>query len=285
MQSAISRANVRRQLIATNVSKSFGHLSVLQGIMLDVSPNEVLGVVGPSGCGKTTLLNILAGHLAPETGSITVDGERVVSPTPRQLLVTQIDGLLPNRTVINNLLFPAEVGLLEAAGLQKLFLAMALAFPPWRNLSLRRLANDKLRAADALLTQFHLADFRSLYPRQLSAGMRKRIELLRAMLVSPQYLLLDEPFAHLDPLTREPLYRELHSLVTRTSAGVVLVTHDWIEAALVADRVLVLAGQPASIVAAFDNPRPENINRNATDIAVVEVASRIRETLHMHERH
>jgi len=105
------------------------------------------------------------------------------------------------------------------------------------------------------------------------------------MLVSPQYLLLDEPFAHLDPLTREPLYRELHSLVTRTSAGVVLVTHDWIEAALVADRVLVLAGQPASIVAAFDNPRPENINRNATDIAVVEVASRIRETLHMHERH
>jgi NitT/TauT family transport system ATP-binding protein len=248
MQFPVSPNTAQHHLVATNISKSFGNLQVLKDVNIEVQPRQVTSLVGPSGCGKTTLLQILAGHIIADTGSVLIDGTPGSVPGPHAVLVTQTDALLPNRTVIDNLLFGRELIFLKSSGWRKFFFSSLLATPPLRRRFLNSiLPSDIIRQADAILTQFDLGAFGSAYPRQLSAGMRKRIELLRALLVRPKYLLLDEPFAHLDPLTREPLYTELHSLLETTSVGVLFVTHDWVEAAFVSDQVFVLGGRPANI--------------------------------------
>jgi ABC-type nitrate/sulfonate/bicarbonate transport system ATPase subunit len=196
-------------LSLSGVSHWFGGVEVLRGLSLAVAKGEFLAVVGPSGCGKTTLLNLLSGHLAPSAGT--------VSRAARTRTVYQQDGLFPWLTVAENV-------------------ALGLRHTPERK---RKLAE--------MLALIGLQDFAGHYPRQLSGGMRQRVELARALAGGADALLLDEPFSALDYLTRLQMRGELARLLNENPRTVVLVTHDLEEAAQLADRIVVLSARPASI--------------------------------------
>ena len=198
-------------------------LEVLDGISLDVAAGEVVAIVGPNGSGKSTLLRVIAGLLAPDSGSVAIDGTPVVAADPRVGLVFQEPRLLPWRSTLANVAFPLEI-----AGINE---------------------RSRHERAAALLDLVGLTDFAAAYPRQLSGGMRQRAAIARALARDPSVLLLDEPFSALDALTRERFNAELLDVWQRTGTTIVLVTHSIAEAVFVADRVIVLSARPAHIVA------------------------------------
>ncbi|MDX1932331.1 MAG: ABC transporter ATP-binding protein [Capsulimonadales bacterium] len=215
-----------------NVTCAFGSVTVLDRFSLQVHPGEFVAIVGPSGCGKTTLLNLIAGNLAPTSGSVAVDGNTRT--------VYQQDGLFPWRTVRENILL----------GLQH------LSTP-----------EERERAITEILALIGLENFGGHYPHELSGGMKQRTELARALVGRTDILLMDEPFSSLDYLTRLKLRQELSRMLAERPRTVVLVTHDIEEAAQLADRIVVLTARPTRISreAIVDLPRP----RNATAPAVV----------------
>jgi ABC-type nitrate/sulfonate/bicarbonate transport system ATPase subunit len=219
---------VNEPLAVRGVYHSFGPGLVLEDLWLTVAPGEFLAVVGPSGCGKSTLLNLLAGFLAPQAGKVQRHGHT--------RMVYQQDGLLPWLTAAENI---------------------AMAFGPGAR------AVDYVRPLEELLTLTQLQDFADYYPYQLSGGMRKRVELARVLAAPADVLLLDEPFAALDYLTRRRLHGELNRLLQVRPRAVVLVTHDIEEAALLADRVLVLSARPGRIRQEFrlTAPRPREMGQ------------------------
>lgn len=190
-------------------------LHVLEEITLEIEPGELHAILGPSGCGKTTLLRIIAGLVDPSGGSVAVaDDSRVAT-------VFQKPRLLPWRTVSENIAFAAK----------------GLATAPF---DLEERVTEVMR-----LTQ--LTDAADQYPQQLSGGMAQRVAFARALLVEPDVLLLDEPFANLDALTAAQLRTEFTERWRDAARAGVLVTHDIMEAVSLADRVTVLAGSPASV--------------------------------------
>ncbi|PNW63877.1 UNVERIFIED_CONTAM: hypothetical protein BEN50_24565 [Euhalothece sp. KZN 001] len=190
-------------------------LHVLEEITLEVEPGELHAILGPSGCGKTTLLRIIAGLVDPSGGSVAVaDDSRIAT-------VFQKPRLLPWRTVSENIAFAAK----------------GLATAPF---DLEERVTEVMR-----LTQ--LTDAADQYPQQLSGGMAQRVAFARALLVEPDVLLLDEPFANLDALTAAQLRTEFTERWRDAARAGVLVTHDIMEAVSLADRVTVLAGSPASV--------------------------------------
>lgn len=190
-------------------------LHVLEEITLEVEPGELHAILGPSGCGKTTLLRIIAGLVDPSGGSVAVaDDSRVAT-------VFQKPRLLPWRTVSENIAFAAK----------------GLATAPF---DLEERVTEVMR-----LTQ--LTGAADQYPQQLSGGMAQRVAFARALLVEPDVLLLDEPFANLDALTAAQLRTEFTERWRDAARAGVLVTHDIMEAVSLADRVTVLAGSPASV--------------------------------------
>jgi ABC-type nitrate/sulfonate/bicarbonate transport system ATPase subunit len=207
--------------------------SVMQDLSLCILPGEFVAVVGPSGCGKTTLLNLLAGDMAPTEGRVEIQG--------RARRVFQQDGLFPWRTVSENI-----------------------------SLGLRRdiAAGERARQIAEMLALIGLEAFADHYPHQLSGGMRQRVELARALSGESDILLMDEPFSALDYLTRLRLRRELARLLAEKPRTVVLVTHDIEEAAQLADRIVVLSERPSR--ARFDHPISLPRPREATDPAIVE---------------
>jgi ABC-type nitrate/sulfonate/bicarbonate transport system ATPase subunit len=190
-------------------------LHVLEEITLEVEPGELHAILGPSGCGKTTLLRIIAGLVDPSGGSV------VVADDSRVATVFQKPRLLPWRTVSENIAFAAK----------------GLAIAPF---DLEDRVTEVMR-----LTQ--LTDAADQYPQQLSGGMAQRVAFARALLVEPDVLLLDEPFANLDALTAAQLRTEFTERWRDAARAGVLVTHDIMEAVSLADRVTVLAGSPASV--------------------------------------
>ncbi len=199
---------------------------VLKGIDLEVGESDSLAVVGPSGCGKTTLLLMIAGLLAPTEGDILLEGEAVRGPTRKIALVLQEYGLFPWKTVGENISLGAR--------LQKI-----------------RISGDKL---SALKRDLGIEGLDALFPRQLSGGQRQRVALARALLLQPSLLLLDEPFAALDTITRERLQNHLLELFTRRRFSYIVVTHNIEEAIVLGRRILALdekTGTPAALV---DNP-------------------------------
>jgi ABC-type nitrate/sulfonate/bicarbonate transport system ATPase subunit len=206
---------------------------VLQDLSLCILPGEFVAVVGPSGCGKTTLLNLLAGDMAPTKGRVEVKG--------MARRVFQQDGLFPWRTVAQNI-------------------ALGLG----RDVS----PGEHTREIGEMLELIGLEVFANHYPHQLSGGMRQRVELARALSGESDILLMDEPFSALDYLTRLRLRRELARLLAEKPRTVVLVTHDIEEAAQLADRIVVLSERPAR--ARFDLPISLPRPRAATDPAIVE---------------
>ena len=215
------------------VTKSFrdGRLLALQGISFDVRPGEFVGLVGPSGCGKTTLLRLINGLIAPDQGEVLVNSAPPV-PNSDLAMVFQSARLLPWRTVAGNIDFVLRL----------------------RGLS----AGDSAARTQALLGAVGLRDFADAYPHELSGGMQSRVGLARALAVEPQVLLMDEPFAALDAMTRETLRAELLRMWSRRRMAVVFVTHDIDEAILLSQRIVLLRPRPGRIddIVSVDLPEP-----------------------------
>jgi len=195
---------------------------VLQDINLQLDSQELLVVLGPSGCGKTTLLNLVAGFLPVESGSITLDNQPVTGPGAERGVVFQHEGLLPWRNVLDNVAF----------GLQ-------LAGMP-------RQARDAI--ARKLIRQVGLegAEKRAIW--QLSGGQRQRVGIARALATDPQLLLLDEPFGALDAFTREQMQTLLLTLWRDSGKQILLITHDIEEAIFLASELILLSPGPGRIV-------------------------------------
>jgi len=207
----------------------------LEKIGLLVHDNEFVALLGPVGCGKTTLLRIFAGFLEPTTGSVRCDGATVDGPNPQRGYVLQEDAIFPWMTVRENV----EFGLL-ARGLD----------PAARG-----------AVGGELIELIGLSRFEDAYPKELSAGMSKMVEVARVLATDPAILLLDEPFGALDAQTRARMQDELARLWERRRKTVLFVTHDAEEALYLADRMVVLSPRPGRVKADFrvDLPRPRSL--------------------------
>lgn len=208
-------------------------LPVLDAIDLAVGPGEFVALLGPSGCGKSTLLRLMAGLERPCSGLIVMDGQEIDAPDPSRILVFQDPTLYPWRTVRQNV----------ALGLEA-----------------RGLLRTHRGRVDDVLRQVGLDGFDRAFPHQLSGGMAQRAALARALVNEPSVLLMDEPLANLDSLTRIAMQTELMSLWQRERFTVFLVTHDVEEALYLAERVLVLSERPARVLIeiAVDMPYPRH---------------------------
>jgi NitT/TauT family transport system ATP-binding protein len=201
-------------------------------IDLTINPGEFVSIVGLSGCGKTSLLNAVAGLVKYSSGSIAVAGKRVHGPGPDRSVVFQKATLLPWRTVMDNITYG-----LELQGVPR---------------------KDARRRAGPYIDLVQLRGFEHFHPGALSGGMQQRVNLARALVTDPALLLLDEPFAALDAITRETMQNELLQIWDATRKTVLMVTHQIDEAVLLSDRVIILSNRPAHVVAEIDIdlPRP-----------------------------
>jgi NitT/TauT family transport system ATP-binding protein len=226
-----------------------GSTLALADITVSLGSSELVCLVGPSGCGKSTLLKILAGLLAPTAGSLTTRFEPAEDRLPCAL-VFQDHCVFPWMNVLENVAF----------GLER-----------------RRLGSaEKHALARAFIDQVGLGAFAASFPHELSVGMRQRVALARAFVANPQLLLLDEPFAALDALTKLVLQEELVRMWSVRRSLIVYVTHDLTEAALLADRVLVMSGRPGTIALDVRVPlaRPRDLQDRA-DPQVDAIARRL----------
>jgi NitT/TauT family transport system ATP-binding protein len=223
------------KLSLRSLGKRFGDLEALRDINAEVARGEFISLVGPSGCGKTTLLRIVAGLEPATNGAVLLDGRAVTGPGGDRGFVFQNDNLLPWRSVFANAMIGPEV-----AG--------------------RAGPAEKRRTRD-LLKLVGLAGFEDYYPRQLSGGMRQRVNLARALAIDPQILLMDEPFSALDAQTREIMQTELMRIWEEGRKTVLFVTHQIDEAVFLSDRVLVLARRPGRIqeTVSITLPRPRTL--------------------------
>ena len=237
-----------RKVEITGLCKWFGALEALKSIDVAVEQGEFIAVVGPSGCGKTTFLRIVAGLEPATAGTILLDGQPLAGPGGNRGFVFQNDSLLPWRTVLANALIGPEV-----------------AGPVGET--------ERKRTLD-LLRLVGLGGFESYYPRQLSGGMRQRVNLARALAIDPDVLLMDEPFASLDAQTREIMQTELLRIWEQGRKTVLFVTHQIDEAVFLADRVLVFARRPGrlqeSIEIKLPRPRGLALKRTPEFIAYVD---------------
>ncbi|WP_045220955.1 ABC transporter ATP-binding protein [Desulfonatronum thioautotrophicum] len=223
-------------LAVQGVSKVYGrgkeHREVLRDVSFTVEKGAIIALLGASGCGKTTLLNILAGFLRADSGAVVIQGMPSTLPGPDKAVVFQEDALFPWLNVAENVTF-----------------------------GLRQRAVPERRRREIVSTMLELvglAEFRTLLPRQLSGGMRQRVALARVLALEPKLLLMDEPFAALDALTREEMHGLLLDLHARFGTTTLLVTHDVIEAVTLADAVLLMGGQTIQDRVSITCPRPRD---------------------------
>jgi ABC-type nitrate/sulfonate/bicarbonate transport system ATPase subunit len=211
-----------------------GALPVLGGVGFEVADGEFVAIVGPSGCGKSTLMKIVSGFEKPDEGRVLVDGALLSRPSPKGIVISQHGSVFPWLTVRENLMF----------GLTGIHPAGRAAL------------------ADHYAGLVGLAGFEEAYPRELSGGMVKRVEIARALAVKPEILYMDEPFSALDALMNLKMRNELLRILAVERHTVLLITHDVEEALYLADRVLVLSPRPATIQATFDiaEPHPRRLS-------------------------
>ena len=214
----------------------------LADVSLSVAEGEFMAIVGPSGCGKTTLLNIVAGLLPYDLGTLAIDGRRIDGPGVDRSVVFQHASLLPWRTVAGNVRYGME--------LQK------------------RFDESTMRTRCAHFVDLvGLKGFERHYPSELSGGMQQRVNLARALAADPVVLLMDEPFAALDAQTREHMQSELLKIWSEAKKTVLFITHQINEAVYLADRVAVMSPRPGRVKGIFDipfeRPRTLRIKRDA----------------------
>lgn len=225
---AISVVDVAKRFAARG-----GEVVALERTSLDVEASQIVSVVGPSGCGKTTLLNLIAGFTQPTQGRVLVGGRPIERPGADRAVVFQADAVFPWLTVRDNLSYGPRM-----RGLQR---------AEWQ------------ARIDHFLPLVGLQEFADAYPKQLSGGMRKRVDLARAYVNDPDVLLLDEPFGALDVFTKEAMQRALLRIAADEPKTIVFITHDIEEAIFVSDRVVVMTPRPGRIAAdlpvTFAHPR------------------------------
>jgi NitT/TauT family transport system ATP-binding protein len=216
---------------------------VLRDCSFEVEPGRLTVLMGPSGCGKSTLAYLLAGYIAPDAGSLRIDGAPITKAGPDRMLVFQESTLWPWMTVLDNVMFGPLYG------------AKSLA---------RSEVRDK---AVALLERFGLSGFGDRYPGQLSGGMKRRAELAQALINSPKLMILDEPFRGLDVMTRELMQEYYLQLFEETQLTTLFITSELEEAIFLADRILFMGTSPGRIVhtMAVDLPRPRTLADMTSD--------------------
>ncbi|MDQ3282914.1 MAG: ABC transporter ATP-binding protein, partial [Acidobacteriota bacterium] len=212
------------KVVFRNIAMAFANTRVLDDINLSVREGEFVCLLGPSGCGKSTLLNIVGGFITPAEGEVTIDGERVTGPDPRRIFVFQERGVFPWLTVEQNIGF----GLFRQSEAEK---------------------GERVAYYVQLVG---LKGFEQSYPRELSGGMKQRLEVARALAVNPDVLYLDEPFGALDSITRLQMRRELLRIWQAEKKTILFVTHDIEESVQLADRVVVLSARPGRVQRVVD---------------------------------
>jgi NitT/TauT family transport system ATP-binding protein len=259
MAAAATERRSEAKLRVREVSKSFRsgaeEIRALDKVRMDIAAGEFVCIVGTSGCGKTTLLNIMAGLETADSGEVLCDGQAVRGPGSERMVLFQESALFPWLNVIGNVLF-------------------GLKLKP-------NLAQDERReTALAHLRLVGLEKFARANVHELSGGMKQRVALARSLAPDPEVLLMDEPFAALDALTREQLYEDLQDIAAKKRKTIVFVTHDVREAACLGDRVAVFSPRPGRISEVFpvDLPRPRDIN----DPRLASIAAAVTRSLKAH---
>jgi NitT/TauT family transport system ATP-binding protein len=231
-------------LSATNLCVTYtgerGRTHALDGVDLAIREGEFVSLLGPSGCGKSTLLRVACGLLPPTSGAMELRGQKISGPTSNIGIVFQQPTLLPWKSVVENVLVPCDI----------------LGHPRGRT---------KPRALE-LLQLMGLASFTDHYPGELSGGMQQRVGLARSLVHDPDLLLMDEPFAALDALTREQIALELQALWLRQTKSVMFITHSIPEAVFLSDRIVVLSRRPGRVIRELniDLPRPRSLDTMRT---------------------
>jgi NitT/TauT family transport system ATP-binding protein len=213
-----------------------GEVEALRDVSIDFEEGEFIAIIGPSGCGKSSLVKLVLGLEHVTEGSIRVSGREVDGPRRDVGVVFQSPTLLPWRTVMENILLPADI-----------------------------LGMDRGKARQSAINLLKLArldEFGDKHPYELSGGMQQRVGIVRALLHDPQLLLMDEPFAALDALTRETMALELQRIWMERRKTILFVTHNISEAVLLADRIVVMSSRPGRVAAVLENdaPRPRGID-------------------------
>ena len=224
------------RIVFDQVSVSFdttsGPLKVVEDVSFSIADREFVSIIGPSGCGKTTMMNIVAGFVAPSGGNVLLDGKPVGGPGPERGVIFQEYGVFPWLTVAQNIGF----------GL---------------GLNANRLpAGEKAAIVQRYMGLMGLVDFADAYPKTLSGGMRQRLALARAYAVKPQFLLMDEPFGALDAQTRSNMQDLLLDVLAAERKTVMLITHSVEEAIYLASKIIVVTARPSRIRAVIDIPFP-----------------------------
>lgn len=212
--------NLSKKFKSTSSDKA-EYVNAIENIDLTIGDGEFVSIVGPSGCGKTTLLNILAGLDKPTEGEIILNGHEIDGTGPDRIMVFQENALFPWLKVIENVEFGLKI-----AGLHK---------------------NKRRQIALAHLETMQLTKFADSYVYQLSGGMKQRVALARALVLDPEILLMDEPFASLDSQTRDLLSVELQLIWSRTRKNIIFVTHNIMESVCLGDKVFVFTSRPGKI--------------------------------------
>jgi ABC-type nitrate/sulfonate/bicarbonate transport system ATPase subunit len=221
--------------VSLNYDTPAGKVQGVANVSLDIDASEFVCIVGPSGCGKSTLLNIIAGFLTPASGQISIGGKKVDGHgMDRGVVFQDFAQLFPWRTALGNVSFG-----LEMKGVAN----------PERD----KIAREQLRLVK-------LEKFTNSFPHHLSGGMQQRVAIARALAYNPSVLLMDEPFAALDAMTRDDMQRLLADVWKETRKTVIYVTHNVAEAVYLADRVVVMSAHPGTVktVMKVDLPRPRD---------------------------
>ncbi|MGH3342757.1 MAG: ABC transporter ATP-binding protein [Carbonactinosporaceae bacterium] len=213
-------------------------LTAIADLDLEIAAGEFVTIVGPSGCGKSTLLNVVAGLVPPASGEVLVEGTPVRGPGLERAVVFQDYALMPWRTVEGNVRFGLDMQ--------------------------RRVDASTPDKVAHYIEMVGLTGFERAYPRELSGGMRQRVGLARALVTEPRILLMDEPFAAVDAMTRELMQDELSRIVAETGQAVLFITHSVDEAITLADRIAVVTSRPGRIKAVLPVPIPKP--RNGRDL-------------------
>lgn len=253
-----SPAAALQKLDVADVSKRFksrkqSEVHALEQISLQVTAGEFICLVGSSGCGKTTLLRMIAGLDKPDTGQILLEGNKITGPGPDRMVMFQESSLFPWLNVYQNIEFGLKLD---------------------KNIS-------KTQRAEIVMSQLELVglkDFAQSRIHELSGGMKQRVALARALAPNPRMLLMDEPFAALDAMTREQLYFDLQRIWAARGKTIILVTHNVREAACLGDRVFVFTPRPGRLSKEFkvDLPRPRDINSPKLAAIAAEIKEALR---------
>ena len=211
------------------ISKSFGSFHALQGVDLEVKRGEFLVVLGASGCGKSTLLNLITGFEQPSAGRIVVNGREVRDVDPHCGMVFQQYALFPWLTVAENVAF---------------------------GLKLKVPAAERRATAQQFIEMVGLKGFEDAYPKALSGGMRQRVSIARVLANDPDVILLDEPFAALDAMTRQVLQEELTRIYERSGKTIIFITHSIDEALLLSNRMVIMSARPGRVACDIPNDLP-----------------------------